>query len=144
MQKYTKFSLLICNRGFISRRNIFGFSPTKRHVSILYHVPNLPLHCYYKQNDEVEQQYRPKYGNIKKLEKGHCSSHHHCSCAWIPKFKFWKSASKRSSVCTLIYNYKFTNAVSINYEGNLNSSFSRVGKPTSISVSSGSTLQIQK
>jgi len=42
---------------------------SKRQISVLDHVFDLPFHCYEKENEEVHDQNRPKHWNVEGFEK---------------------------------------------------------------------------
>lgn len=50
---------------------------------------DLPLHCYTEEGDEIHNQYRPEYRNIKTIEKCTKESYNCTPCNRVPKFEFW-------------------------------------------------------
>lgn len=59
-------------------------------------MPNLPLHGYNKQDDEVQEKDWPEYWNVKYLEESHSRGSQDSSAARVPKLEFRESTCERS------------------------------------------------
>ena len=51
--------------------SVFGFAETPRHVLVLHHMFNLPLHCDKEENYKVEEEYWPENRDVKNTEECH-------------------------------------------------------------------------
>ena len=49
----------------------FGLAPANRHVLVLIHVHNLPLHGEEEKEDKVEEENRPEYGDVEDGDECH-------------------------------------------------------------------------
>lgn len=63
-------------------------------VFVLDHVPNLSLHCQYKEHYPVKEKYWPEYWHIKYREKCHHKSNTDSLCQGIPELELGQTSDE--------------------------------------------------
>lgn len=80
--------------SLLPRPRIPSLGITPRHVAMLDHMPDLPLHRQDEEAYEIQEKNGPVYRHVEKFKKSHGKRDPRRLGALVPKFKFGQTAGK--------------------------------------------------